>query len=700
MKLTRFLSSWIQTRVASALLVALFAAPLSSAQDGKLPITRVVLYKHGLGYFERQGDVTGEARVSLRFKQGEMSDVLKSLTVLDRSGGAIEAIAYDSQKPPEMQLAEFAFDLRTDEIQSKLLEQLRGARVTVDFAGRGSVTGSVLGIDSRSERVGTQDVKRLRLSLLGDDGKILAGDLDDLRSLRFDDKQLADDIGRYLGILRSTHRRDQRTLDLVCRGEGARAIFASYTVEQPVWKASYRLVLEDAKKPFLQGWAVIDNTSDEDWTNVRLSLVAGLPVSFRQDLYTPEFRTRPLLEIDEVAVADAEMLRRGVDKLAENGYLGGPEAGKKQRRLTPGSPVTGGGGSGGPGGAWKDRAPDADMKNAFRDVEAQSLTREIGDLLEYEIDHEVTIPRNRSALLPIVSGELDGDKVSVYNERARPTNPLSAIRVKNTTGLSLEGGPLTVLDGDTYAGEAYLESLKPNETRYVPFAVDLGVKATTKLDSKNERIHKVAFVNGSLITTRRNTWQKTYTFDNRNAVAKKVVIEHARRGGLELRSPQPIDTDLVRYRFEVEVPSKETKAVTVMEVEPVEQAFIVGNLTENDIAYFSNEGALNADSERFLKEMIAAKAAIAEIDRQIGAREQELSAIRDDEARLRKNREVLGDSPEEKELVKLYVDQLRVNETRVQSLTKQQTEARTTRQNQQAALDQKIREFALTYTLG
>lgn len=683
----------ILTLAFSAVLAPIAAG--NDAQDATIPITRVVLYKHGIGYFERQGAVSGETTVALRFKQTEMSDVLKTLTVLDRSGGAIEAIAYDSQKPPEMVLSEFAFDLRTDDVQQRVLEQLRGALVTAEFAGRGVIQGSVLGLDQRVERVDGVEVKKPRLSVLTETGLVRSGDLADLTSLKFDDPKLAEEIGRFLAVLRSTHRRDQRSLDLMCNGVGERLIFASYAVEQPVWKATYRLVLTTAKSPYLQGWAVVDNTSDDDWTGVKLSLIAGLPVSFRQDLYTPEFRERPELSVHEVAVARFVEGRFGADDdstLQTGGVASGigkkSEAKLKEAETLRQLGYTGGAKSGARG-----------FEDAFRDVESQSVTREIGDLLEYTIEHPVSIPRNRSALLPIVSGEVEGAKVALYLESARATNPFSAVHLKNTTGLSLEGGPVTILEGETYAGEAMLTSLKPNEQRYVPYAVDLGVKATTNFDSKSERVFKVVFVNGVMITHRHRIETKTYTFDNKNQDSRTVVVEHARRYGMELRAPVATETELERYRFEIALAANEKKSVAVVEATPVQETFTVSGVTPDVLALCGERGMLNETSRKFLSDVVAARAEIAALDAQLAERTRESKAITADEDRLRRNREALGDSPDEKELVKLYIDQLRANEARVQQLTKESNELRVLRDSKQAALDQKVQDFALEYSL-
>ncbi|MBI4879838.1 MAG: hypothetical protein HY812_09300 [Planctomycetes bacterium] len=667
--------------------VLLAIPPGTRAEDASLPIRRVVLYKHGIGYFERQGPVSGRAEVSLRFRQDQMSDVLKTLTVLDRGGGRIGAIAYDSQKPPERLLAEFAFVLRCDNVQQSLVQQLRGARIRADVAGRGEVRGAVLGLDMRVEQRDGVQVQTPRLAVLTDEGEIVSADLFDLHVMRFEDEALVKEMQRCLDVLRSMHRRDEKSVSLVCEGEGEREVFVSYAVEQPVWKASYRLVLLGTEKlPFLQGWAVVDNASDEDWNEVTLSLVAGLPISFRQDLYTPQYRERPLLEVDEKAAVSVDEFAGAEYAKAPRGPITG--AGGRVYR-GPGSSGPGTGGPSSPGGGL----------DLMEHQEAEAVTREIGDLLEYRIDHAVTIPRNRSALLPIVSASVEGGKVALYNEAARAANPMAAVHLHNTTGLTLEGGPVTVLEEETYAGEALLGSIKPDEKRYVPYAVDLGLKASTKFDTETERVHKVTILRGTMLTHYQQVEQKTYTFDNKNPEARTVVIEHSRRPGYELRRPEnAADSEIDCYRFRLDVGGGQTTALSVIETREQAYMYELTDIDADTIAVFLESRVLNEAAEKALRQVVEMKARVQEAKQSLAERQQRLADIDKNQARIRKNLEALGASVEEKDLRKAYVEQLAADEQAVKALAGEVKELQRQALSREAELDALLQSFALEYS--
>src|SRR5262245_53438103 len=280
-----------------------------------LPVTRVVLYKHGVGYFEREGTVEGDATLSLTFKQSEVSDVLKSLTVLDLDGGHVASVSYDSTKPLEQLLADVALSIPDQGSLVGLLPQIKGARVRVQPSKSGSMgglglgggppgsdgsEGVLLGVDTAERQTADGITKAVLLSLLTDAGDVRSFDLLGLGKLEILDPGLRRDLDYYLRTQLSAKKKDSRTFTFFAQGQGKRTIRLSYTLEAPVWKATYRILLgEEGKPPMIQGWAVVDNTQDEDWENVRLSLIAGLPVSFVHDLYTPRYIRRPVVQVKE-----------------------------------------------------------------------------------------------------------------------------------------------------------------------------------------------------------------------------------------------------------------------------------------------------------------------------------------------------------------------------------------------------------------
>src|SRR5438105_9941575 len=160
------------------------------------------------------------------------------------------------------------------------------------------------------------------------------------------------------------------------------------------------------------------------------------------------------------------------------------------------------------------RARPADRATVASSAPAQVRERKLGDLFEYSIEHPVTIRRNQSALVPIVLRPFDGRPVLLHNSRTRRENPMRAVEFHNTTGLTLEGGPVTVLEGGSYVGEAMLETLKPDEKRLIPYAVELSVHVLDNVESFTEKVHKVVIRDGRLTRHSSQVRQTTYHLDN------------------------------------------------------------------------------------------------------------------------------------------------------------------------------------------
>src|SRR5208282_104101 len=91
---------------------------------------------------------------------------------------------------------------------------------------------------------------------------------------------------------------EKKKLVLHFTGTGKRRVRIGYILEAPVWKTSYRLVLGDASSHLLQGWALVENTSDTDWRNIALMLVSGRPITFTMDLYQPLYIQRPEVQLE------------------------------------------------------------------------------------------------------------------------------------------------------------------------------------------------------------------------------------------------------------------------------------------------------------------------------------------------------------------------------------------------------------------
>lgn len=267
-----------------------------------LPIRKVILYSNGVAYIERRGTVTGHAEVSLSFKQSQVDDVLKSMVVLDLGQGRIGAVSYNSSAPPSARLAEIPFSIQAGSNNESngglagVLGQLQGARVIVATANR-TATGSILTIEERKSQIDANKPALVTHALViaSENGELTSFDLADVRSIKLVDEGARRDLGEFANATSSARRRDAKTIVVTSDGAGPREMLVSYTIAAPIWKTTYRVVLDSQGKPFFQGWAIVDNVSDEDWTNISLSLVSGSPVSFIQPIQKPFYRYRPVV---------------------------------------------------------------------------------------------------------------------------------------------------------------------------------------------------------------------------------------------------------------------------------------------------------------------------------------------------------------------------------------------------------------------
>ena len=273
-----------------------------SSSNRTLPIRRVILYSNGVAYIERRGSVSGHAEIDLSFKQSQVDDVLKSMVVLDLGQGRIGAVSYNSSAPPSARMADIPFSIAAQTAEgtagglAEVLAQLQGARVIVGTT-KGTVTGSVLTVERRKAE-GDQNhpsVNRDAVVLVTESGELSSLLLSDVRSVRLIDDGTRRDLSEFASATASTRRRDAKTITVTSEGGANREMIVSYTVAAPIWKTTYRVVLDTAGKPFFQGWAIVDNVSDEDWKDVQLSLVSGTPVSFIQPIQQPFYRYRPVV---------------------------------------------------------------------------------------------------------------------------------------------------------------------------------------------------------------------------------------------------------------------------------------------------------------------------------------------------------------------------------------------------------------------
>jgi hypothetical protein len=628
----------------------------TAALAADLPVREVVLYKHGVAFFQRSGDLAAGETARLDFLAAEMNDVLKSLTLVDRSGAPVTGLRYDSSEPLERKLAAFPFKLDGQPSLAAFLEQMKGARLELKMAA-GDLAGTIL--SARLISGGRERPDLEQVVLLSDSGDLRTVDLTAAAALRFSDSKLQDQLKEYLTVLHQARSRDKRSVWIDGGGAGARRLSASYMTPAAVWKSSYRLLFS-ADTANLEGWAIVDNTSDEDWNGVRLALVSGRPISFVSRLYEPRYRTRPVAELGEEGPA-APIVHTGAlnERLGLAGFRQGAAAGQQAQMQS-------------------NRLAKAEVGiDALRDEErgsagastvaAAAESQELGELFEYRFSQPITVKRNASAMLPFLQQKVASRKLIVYSE-SMGRNPMNAAEIVNSSGKVLDGGPITVFDQGIYAGEALVETLKAGDKRLISYAVDLGTRIATAFGSGARTVREIHFRRGILTSRVALSEVKTYTIRNVDAKAKTLVIEHPKRPGYELVELKPASVTANAWRFEHAVAAGGTDKFAVTEERIVDETLSVTNLTPDLLASYLSNKALSAEGRRQLEQIGRQKQKVAAAARALEETEQEIRTLEQDQSRIRQNINTLNSVNGQREMVQRYATDLAALEGKMAGL--------------------------------
>jgi chaperonin cofactor prefoldin len=648
-----------------AVIPSLFlSAPLflatTLAQGAELPVKEVVLYKHGVGFFERSGRLGAGESARLDFDATEMNDVLKSLTVEERGGGKISGLRYDSMDPLSHTLASFPFHIDAGQALSAVLDQLKGARIELQF-GTEAVAGTI--VSSRRIEASDKQPEREQLTLLLDNGDLRNVDLGAAGGIRLTDPRLQNQFKEYLGALAGARSKDKRSVYIDSTDTKERDVIASYMVPMPVWKSSYRLIFGSAKQPLLEGWAIVDNTTGEDWNKVQLSLVSGRPISFISELYAPRYVERPKAELPDDRAAAPVIHQGAFEQLAA-----APAAGLQ---------IAGNAGAGFGGGVFK--APPPPVKREERAAVpvngrmldgtplTDAVALELGELFEYRMPNPVTIRKNESAMLPFLQQPIEARKLLIYSQRGsqHPTN---------ATGKTLDGGPITVYDEGAYGGEALVETVKAGDKRLISYAVDLGTRVTEAFGGKAAIVREIHASRGILTSKLAAEETRTYTALNVDQKAKTLIIEHPVRFGYTLLNQKPTEKTANAYRFEVQLAPGATREFPVAEERVYDETYSVTNLTPDALLVYVRNRDLNAVARNQLQRIADQKSQIAETQSAASDVEKQIRDLTSDEDRIRRNIESLNSVSGQQQQVQNYARQLDTHEQQLASLRDRQAD--------------------------
>ena len=635
-----------------------------------LPITHMTLYKHGVGFFERRAKLDGE-QIEISFRVEEMNDVLKSLTAIDWGGGQVLGIDYATPQSREERLAGCSIHLAGHRSFRDLVAGLRGRRVRLLLEQQERAAGILLGLDEElapQPRINSRPVTTPLVSLLLDEtDQVQKVALDLVQGVEILDERGANDLRFFLRTALTQEEYRQVTIRLT---PGEHDLSVSYIAPAPAWRVSYRLVVGETAadtegnegSALLLGWGIFDNRLEEDLEGISLSLVAGMPISFVYDLYTPFMPERPVVqEQGRVAAAPVEFdeaVKGGV--LRSMGTMDEPSM-AMEAAMAP--------------AAYRTRS--AIGREALEQAVPVSATgKDLGELFQYAIATPVTVGRGQSAMVPIVSSDLRYRKDLLYNGAKLAEHPVATLRLENDTGLTLERGPVTVIDGGEYVGEALLAFTAPGGELVVPHAVELAITVREEAGSSRQ-VHGLQ-VRGSYLQV--EEWEvrfRDYQLNNGAAESMTVLVEHPRTAGYDLfDTPEPVDQTSDDLRFEVVVPADKESKLRVQERRLVSRREQLRKQSYRGLQRYLRQGLIDKETHAQVAELLGLWERISDNERSLkeaGAERQKIFGI---QQQIQDNMGALSATGKEGALRARYVEQLEASEDELRALDARESDLR------------------------
>jgi hypothetical protein len=636
----------------------------------------MTLYKHGVGFFERRAKLEG-TEVALSFRVEEMNDVLKSLTAVDWDKGQILGIDYPTPQDRAEQLAGCSVRLADDRSLQDLLLSLRGRDVRLLLEQGEEAAGSLLGLDEVPERqpLGTSLVSLL---VAGTD-RVQTVPLSRVQGVAIEDAQAASDLRFFLRTSLTQEAYRQVKIRLT---PGAHDLSVSYIAPAPTWRVSYRLVAEEAEEgqghALLQGWGIFDNRLEEDLVDISLSLVAGMPISFVYDLYEPYLPERPIVE-EEARVAPAPVEFAEAERsmpFAEE--MRGMAAAMPAMMATP---------KRAPARAAIDREALAQASTPAASGEA------LGELFQYQIETPVTVERGHSAMVPILSSDLHYRKDLLYNGAKMPTHPVATLRLKNQTGLTLERGPVTVIDSGEYVGEAILPFTPAEAEVAVPYAVELGARVREE-NGASRQIHGLQIEGAYLRFEEWDIRWREYQITNRTAQQLDVRVEHPRTAHFSVfDTPEPEERTDEHLRFKVQVQANAEATLRVQERRLVSRREELRRQSYENLQRFLRQGMLDRTAYEQVAQLLRLWERIGDLERRLQQIEDKRKQIYQGQQQIQGNMSALSTTGKEGALRARYVDQLEASEEQLGALASEEAENDTEIERLGAEIDARIKDL-------
>jgi hypothetical protein len=644
-------------------LVSLVALP-AFAQD--LVLKRVMLSSGGLGYFEYEATVEGDANLKLTVSLEQVDDVLKSLVVYDDKGG-VGGLSLPGKEPLQQTFKDMPFDQAAFQSPAKLLDALRGAQISV--GGPRAMSGRIVSVEEETQTLndGKTTTKRTRVALFTDNG-IQQFILEDAENLQFADPALRDKIGQALLAIQSNRAKDSRTLELSARGKGKRLVRVAYIVAAPVWKASYRLTLPadpNAPKADLQGWATVENLSGQDWKGVELTLVSGRPVAFHQALYEAYYVTRP-----EVPVEVADRLNPNVDR----GGVAVATA-QRERQFAPPPPPA----APKPAMPMQKSEMSAGMPMSQAGNVEQVQATDAATQVSFKFPSPVTVANGRTLSIPVVDRQVPSQRLALFQSDTTARNPMAAVRITNDGDTGLPPGILTIYERDkggavAYVGDGRLSNVPTGEKRLIAYALD--EKITIEREAaQTQRLATGTIAGGVLHYSRVLRQTATYRIHGPAKEPRQLIIMQRQLPGWTLTKPDAKGMELSEgyYRIPFQLPGGDVVQVAeIVQEQTQQQQLRLLDATDDQVKVFAQATEFDAKTREALTKVLQLQQAVAEAQRKVTQIDSDKQQIVQEQSRLRDN---LARVPANSDLQRRYLATLDKQETELEAIATRRTDA-------------------------
>ncbi|TVR05645.1 MAG: hypothetical protein EA403_01980 [Spirochaetaceae bacterium] len=646
-------------------LCAVFAALMLSAPvlSADLPLQRITLYSSGVGHFEHAGNASADGSVAIAVSREHLDDLLRTLTLEAVAGGLVRAVDYTVEDPVERALSRLP--VAPGGTLLSLLASLVGEELAV---GTPAVRGRLIAVEPvHSTPASGSAQESIRMTLTTAEG-LRTVSVGDASQIAVTDARLRSRIEEALNLVRGARDPDVRVLTVRTSGAAARQLRATYIREMPVWKPTYRLVLGDGQEQLLQGWAIVENTTETDWENVLLTLVAGDPVSFRMAVADPIYQRRPVVPFPLIEGFRPPQFG--------DAFPQAPFAAERSAAPAPSMAFR------------AESAAAADSGFAGRGVEAAADAAAQGAFHRYVVREPVSIPAGGAAMVPIVQQRIPAELISVYDPGVNPSVPVSGVEMTNTTGAALSAGPITVFDRGAYAGEAVLRYLADGGERLLSFSLDRRTEVDRRIDAMPDRITTVRIDRGIMVVTTLLRRETRYRIASRDAARRTLVIQHRRDGDWRLVSPARPDQEYAGgYRFRVPLSAVETRELVVVEERSRSESVGLSSIAPDRVAFFLAQREISQSVRDALVRVRELQGEVTTAAASVRTVEQGISDIEREQQRIRANMGVLAQNSD---LYRRYVADLTAQEDRLIELRRDLQAARAREQQARQALERFI----------